>query len=221
MTTTDLTPIRAYAGYMASIKFRLREIEKLSKNSGGIAGTVVQDSLALQLRFVIEAVYQSCIAAQFDHPEQTGKGAQREWNPKTIRGMFKGRPYFFPSAMTAGQDGYAAVAGEVLSESDAYSMYGYCGDLLHHKSLYKGSPFKTHYTEGFWDRYEAFTNKFIQLLGVHSNFVLQPDGSAVVFLCEMGWPDEKVAPRVIRAQSVGPLRFVPEVKDDAGEPAAE
>src|SRR5690349_3903228 len=106
MVKEDLTPIRAYAGYMASIKFRLREIEKLSENKGEIAGVVVQDSLALQLRFVLEAAYQSCIAAQFAHPEPRGKGAHKEWNPKTIRGMFSERPHFFPAAIEAKDGGF-------------------------------------------------------------------------------------------------------------------
>jgi len=215
-----LTPTQVYAGYMASIKMRLREIEKLARNESGLAAVVLQDCLALQLRFVIEAVYQSCIAAQFDHPEPRGKASQKEWNPKTIRTMFKGRPAFFPMAVEAVEgEGFQSTAGEHLSEADAYSMYGFCGDILHHKSLYKGSPFDIHYTEAFWERYEPFVNNLIRLMATHSNFVLQPDGSAVVFLCEMGWPDEKLAPRVLRAQSRGPMNFTPEspTTGDTGE----
>lgn len=211
MSATE--PIKVYAGYMNSIKHRLNEVEKIADNKGKLSALVVQDSLALQMRFVLEAVYQSCIAAQIDHPDAIATDRVREWSPSVIRKMFKGRPAFFPAHLTEHPDKpglLQSVAGKLVSETDAYAMHGYCGDILHHKSLYRGSPFDLQYTAEFWDRYEPFANSLIRHLATHVNFVLQPDGSSVMFLCEMHWSEKEKAPTVVRAASLGPMSFTPE-----------
>jgi hypothetical protein len=135
-----------YAEYMNEIKWRIAYFDKLRKQETNIYQVTEIESLALQIRMILEVLALSTIASHREAFKLNRKKLLGDWNlARIIKTVKKLNPKFFPVPIRQELVAYrefdlvrhVPLTNNSLTEAQIVQEHGYLGNILHARTRYK------------------------------------------------------------------------------------
>ena len=174
---------KAYISFMEEIKHRTTVINELINHQINMRYNVIQvESIALQIRMIIESIALASLSANKLLFEQESDKFKKWWNAKLIfKDIEEKNPNFYPKPIKPGvkaelvdiEDGF-------MTREEIVDVYDSCCKLLHAKNPYA----EDRNYEGFTAQARKWMDGIINLLNSHIIKLLNDDGFYLVNMRE-------------------------------------
>ena len=198
---SDEEILKTYARYMLSIKSRLQAVAKLSL-AGLDAKYIVEESIALQLRMIIEAMYMSSLCANAQKFAETWKGYRKTKDIREIKKRLKGHEWW-PEPIVSARDKILVLKDQKFPEQTANETFWKCGAICHHSPMFgRGTLPSTDELNEMFDMFEAVTLGIREQLRRHRVEINLDGDHATMVECDMLFEngDGEVAVQLVHAE---------------------
>ena len=186
---------KAYISLMEEIKHRTTVVDELINQQINMKYKVIQvESIALQIRMIIESIALASLSANKLLFEQESDKFKKWWRAKWIfRDIEEKNPEFYPKPIKETKSNKPGVKSEIVDIEDGFmtrdeivEVYDSCCKLLHAKNPYD----EDRNYEGFTDQARKWMNGIINLLNSHKIRLLNDDGFYIVHMREAAKEDQ-------------------------------
>lgn len=185
---TDAYILDTYGKYMNSIKTRLDGIEEMC-DAGLSAPVVLEDSIALQLRKIVEALYMSSLCANAEKFEDTWARYKKEYKIGEIKKRLSGD--YWPTPVRRRDTTVYIMAEQPFKEETANELLWRCGKMCHNESLFDKEFLPgTDYVEANFALFQGAIESILKHLAHHVVEIDTEEGRSRFVECRMLYEDK-------------------------------